>query len=57
MKEDEPQMPLSERTGDRVMFNQQSDPLMGTPRSDISSGADMNELKMALGGLSDRSIG
>ena len=35
-----------------------SDHRLATPRSDISSGgADMHELKMALGGLSDRSIG
>ena len=49
---------LKQEDTDRDIHHKRiSDPL-ATPRSDISSsGADMHELKMALGGLSDRSIG
>ena len=47
-----------EREAQRLLQERQSDPLLGTPRSDdLSSAADMRELKMALGGLSDRSMG
>lgn len=42
----------------RLPQKQQSDLSLCTPRSDdLSSAADMNELKMALGGLSERSTG
>ena len=46
-------LPLQYSTG----LKMQTDPLnIGTPRSDLSSTADMHELKMALGGCkSDRS--
>ena len=46
-----------EPLADRQLQKYQSDHMLqATPRSDISSsGADMAELKMALGGLSDRS--
>ena len=41
---------------DRPDYNILSDPMnLDTPRSDLSSTADMRELKMALGGVSDRS--
>ena len=44
---------------DRQLLKHRSENILeATPRSDISSGgADMAELKMALGGLSDRSAG
>lgn len=35
---------------DRQHRSNKSDPFLGTPRSDLSSNADMHELKMALGG-------
>ena len=49
---------LKQQNTDREIHRRQTSDPLATPRSDISScGADMHELKMALGGLSDRSIG